>query len=392
MTPPPAGVHVRLARLEAARGNDAKALDMFIVAAAAASLNAADTATMRALHTKVRGGTDAALEDLIDKAYLEKFPNPVKRTEYTPLPNRSDRLVLLEMFTGSGCGPCVAADLAFDAVMAHYPAGTIVPISFHENIPLPDPMVTAGTNERINYYGRRAVPTFTIDGGPGRVGGGGRTNAEATYKDYITKIDKALQVPATAALSVSATGTADEINVTADVTRLPAGAKDLRLHILIVEKHLRFLGENGIRFHPMVVRASAGPNGTGIPISAPGRTEQTFSLTSIKEDISTTLKNEIEKRRTSIAPGAATREFAADGRAYVAIDTGDLAVVAFVQQGAYQATATGPVAGVEGDENTRVSNPATPPKPVAPGGPLINVLQAAIADVKFSGATKGPGR
>jgi hypothetical protein len=236
------------------------------------------------------------------------------------------------------------------------------------------------------------VPTFTIDGGPGRVGGGGRTNAEATYKDYITKIDKALQVPATAALSVSAAGNGDKITVTADVTKLPADARDLRLHILIVEKHLRFLGENGIRFHPMAVRAQAGPMGTGIPIAATGKTEHTFSLTAIKEDITNTLAAEIQKRRATLGPAAAPREWAADGRAYVAINTAELAVIAFIQQGAYQAPATGPVVGVDAAADAGVSSSAAPPRPTTPGGPRINVLQAAIADVRFSATDKAPGR
>jgi len=393
----PGPAFVKLAKLEARRGNNAKALEHYISAAVQGGMSATDDAAMRTLYKATNGNDEAKLELLIDEVYREKFPNPVKPDAYTPTAARTDRLVLLDMFTGSGCGPCVSADLALDAVMKRYPAGTIVSLAYHENIPAPDPMVTEGSNARRAYYSIRGVPTFNIDGGLGKLGGGARTGTPNVYKEYVAKIDKALETPATAALSVSATGTGDQIVVTADVTKLPADAKDLRLHILIVEHELKFLGENGIRFHPMVVRAQAGKEGSGIPITATGRTQQTFSLAAIKEDVTNTLKAEMEKRRSTEVPGATPRSYAADGRAYVAIDHGELSVVAFIQQGAYVAPATtGPQpAGIEiiGDPATAsaATAQAATQKPATPG-PLTNVLQTAIAEVVFASPAKGKGQ
>ena len=43
-----------------------------------------------------------------------------------------------------------------------------------------------------------------------------------------------------------------------------ANAKDLTLHIALAEQELRFNGENGMRFHPLVVRAMAGGDKPGI--------------------------------------------------------------------------------------------------------------------------------
>lgn len=389
------GVPVKLARLEARRGNDDAALDLFVNAAAQGSISAADDAAMREAYRKLNGGNIAGLDDRIDRMYAEKFPNPVKPEPYVPPAGRTDRVVLLEMFTGSACGPCVSADLAFDAVMERYPAGTIVPVAYHQHIPGPDPMVTTGSQSRNTYYSIRGVPTFNIDGALGRLGGGARTNTPATYKDYISKIDQALLRPATAALSVAATGEGDRIVVTADVTKLPAGAKDLRLHLLLVERHLRFSGENGIRFHPMVVRGSAGERGTGIPISATGRTEHTFSLDEIRNDITKSLAADIERRRRAETPGATPREYAADGRAYVDIDTAQLSVVAFIQQGEYQASATpatavGIEAAADAGAQTTSTAPAAGTRPAsAATGP--NVLQATMSKVVFPSAV-GKGR
>lgn len=389
----------KLATLEARRGNTAAALDLFLAAASQGWLTASDDAAMRDAYRKLHNDSEAGLVDRIDKTYNEKFSNPVKPDPYSAPPSRTDRLVLLELFTGSACGPCIAADLAFDAVMERYPAGTIVPVVYHQHIPGPDPMVTTGSESRNAYYSIRGVPTFNIDGALGRLGGGARTNTAATYKDYISKIDQALLRPATAALSVSATGDGDRILVTADVTKLPAEAKDLRLHVLLVEHRLRFSGENGIRFHPMVVRASAGEKGTGIPIAATGRTQHTFSLSEIRDDITKSLAADIERMRRYEAPGSTPREYAADGRPYVAIDTAELSVVAFVQQGKYQAAPGAAVAtGVQwtADAGVQSATAATPPaasttapRPAA-AAPVANVLQAAMAKVVFAaGTSKG---
>jgi thiol-disulfide isomerase/thioredoxin len=226
----------------------------------------------------------------MDKIYREKFPNPVKPQPYQPAASSkgSSRVVLLEMFTGSGCGPCVSADLAMDAVMERYPSDAIVPVAYHANIPLPDPMVVPGGDGRREYYKVRGVPTFNIDGALGQLGGGARANTPGTYGNYISKIDKELAVPPAAAISLSAIGEGELVSVTANVSKLASKSKDLRLHLLLVERELHYMVENGVRFHPMVVRAMAGDRGAGIPIKGNGTTKP-FDLTAIRGDITSTL-------------------------------------------------------------------------------------------------------
>jgi Tfp pilus assembly protein PilF len=411
-----------LARIENKRGDSAPALAHFMTAAAAGSLASADNKAMHELYTKVHG-SDAGFDDDLDKIYAEKYPNPVKPEKYTPAaPTKGNRMVLLEMFTGSGCGPCVSADLAFDAVMQRYPANMIVPVAYHQNIPAPDPMVVASGNDRREYYKINGVPTFNIDGTLGELGGGARSNAPSNYKNYIEKIDKELAVPAQAVISLDAVGEGDLINVTATVSKLPAKATDLKLHILLVEKELRFMGENGIRFHPMAVRALAGEKGAGIPITANGKTKYTFNLATIREDLVNTLQADIERRRKGAPAGATPAEYAAEGHAYTSINLGELSVVAFVQQGAYtppppaagsmQATLDAAAAGapVAAPAGSTVVNPAAsgragaPPangaganqnaaaKPATPAALPINVLQATRVDVVYPApASKGKG-
>jgi tetratricopeptide (TPR) repeat protein len=397
---------VPLARLEAKRGDNAAALDHFMTAALAGSLKPADEAAMKALWAKKNNGNEAGLDEALDKAYRDKFPNPVTPEKYAPTPARTNKLVLLEMFTGSGCPPCVASDLALDAVMVRY-GDHIASLVYHEHIPQPDPMVAANNNDRRLYYSVNGVPTFEIDGAMvanpqgSNPGGGPRTNTAPVYASYTASIDKFLETPARAALTVSATGEGDQISATVNVTSLPADAKDLRLHIVLAEKELRFTGENGIRFHPMVVRATVGDKGAGLPITSTGTTKVTFSLNQIRDEVTKSLAAELEKRRKTEAPGSTPREYMAEGRAYTAIDTSELVVVAFVQEGPYRApkpaAAAAPgaavPAGIAGGAAGAAAAPAQTPAPPrnAADPALANILNAAQAHVVFTPAPKAKG-
>jgi len=355
-----------LARLEQARGDDAAALEHFLAAKVAGSIRTVDDDKKLAdLFVKVRGNA-AGMEDAIDRLYRSTFPNPVTPESYKPSEKRTDRVVLLEMFTGSGCPPCVSADLAMDAAMERYSSKEIIAIAYHQNIPAPDPMVVAGGVGRKEYYAVSGVPTFNIDGAMGQVGGGARTATPNTYAGYVKSIDQALEQPSQAAIAVRATASGDAITVKADVSKMAADITDARLHLVVVERELKFIGENGIRFHPMVVRAVAGERGAGLPIAGNGTTEFSFSLAAIRKDIEATLTAEMEKRRKD--PANASRDFSAEGHAMTHIDAGDLMVVAFVQRGAFK-------------KDTRF-NPA-----------MTNVLQATAVSVTHAASgTKSGGR
>ncbi len=387
-----------LARLEEKRGDAAHAIDHYLTAACAGALPAADNVAVHNLYRKTHAGSEEGFEAELDRIYRERFPNPIKPDVYIPAA-KSARVVLLEMFTGSGCGPCVSADLAMDAIIARYPPGAIVPIAYHENIPQPDPMVVAAGEGRREYYKVRGVPTFNIDGALAQLGGGARTSAPSVYQNYVGKIDRELAVPADAAITLTASGDGDLVNVTANVSKIASKSKDLRLHMLLVERELRFMGENGVRFHPMVVRAQAGDRGAGIPIKGNGTTRYTFNLATIREDLIRTLTAEIEKRRSTEPPGM-PRTYAADGHPSTAIDTSGLSVVAFLQDGDYVAplpaepTTTDPSEGAPTSPpivNTKATGRAAvaPPPPFRTAnlaGLSANVLQAAKVDVVFTSA------
>ena len=323
-----------LAKLEMARGDDSSALDHYLAAKIAGTIRSVeDDKKLTELFVKVRGSA-AGLDAAIDKLYRSTFPNPVTPETYKPSDKRTDRVVLLEMFTGSGCPPCVSADLAMDAVMERYSSKEIIAIAYHQNIPAPDPMVVAGGVGRKEYYAVSGVPTFNIDGATGQVGGGARAATPNTYASYIKSIDQALDQPSQAAIAVRASIDGDTIKVKADVSKMATDITDARLHLVLVERELKFIGENGIRFHPMVVRAVAGERGAGLAIGGNGTTEYSFNLGAIQSDVEATLKAEMEKRRKD--PANANRDFSAEGHAMTHIESGDLMIVAFVQRGPFK--------------------------------------------------------
>lgn len=81
----------------------------------------------------------------------------------------ADRVVLVEDFTNSGCGPCWSLEPTLNAfVNSHLAAGNIAPIRVHVNWPSPtDPIYLANPGEqnaRKSFYNITGVPTVKFDG------------------------------------------------------------------------------------------------------------------------------------------------------------------------------------------------------------------------------------
>ena len=339
MITPPAAFgpgELLLAQLESRTGENDAALARYLRLATSGLVYGPDYDAMVGVYKKVHGN-DAGLEGELDRMYRERFPNPIKPEKWTASPKRGPRLVVAQLFTGSGCGPCVAADLSIDAMMERYPADAVVPLLYHVHWPRPDPMTTTSTASLANVLADEGVPTLVIDGKTANdaegmsLGGGPRAEAPNCYKDFVAQVDKALDVAPTAEISVSAMANGDQIDVTAAVSKLPARAKNLRLHLVVAEKEVKFAGENGIRFHAMVVRATTGEKGEGVPLSGTGTQKHTFQLAAIRDDIVKHLANELDRLKKSSARNAPAPTYAAEGHAMTTIDLKNLVVVAFIQ-------------------------------------------------------------
>ena len=139
----------------------------------------------------------------------EKKPviGPIKAEPY---PGRSgsrhDRVVLLELFTGAECGPCVAADLAFDALSGAYRPTELITLEYHLHIPRPDPLTGPDSVARAAYYEVHSTPSTRFNGEPAALHGGPAEHARGKLNQYRSVIDEMLQDTRRATIELEATG------------------------------------------------------------------------------------------------------------------------------------------------------------------------------------------
>ena len=313
-----------LGELAAKQGDNAKAYNHLIVAKLSGRISDSANAAFETAYKAQHNGSLAGLDAALDAEYEKRFPNPVQSEAYKPTEKRTDRVVLSEIFTGSGCPPCVAADLAFDAAMQRYSRKELAVVMYHQHIPQPDPMTNPDTQARAKVYAVTGVPSYTIDGKK-TVGGGSREMSKNKFESIKKDIEKELEKPAEAHIKVDAALAGNAVKVSARVAEVKSDSPDVMVQILLVEKELRYTGENGIRFHPMVVRAMGGQKGEGYPLQGDG--EQAFEASFDLVAVSAALKAHLDDYE---AKGHRGKSFKFSEKKYE-INRDNLAVVVFVE-------------------------------------------------------------
>lgn len=254
--PQEADVATTLAEIAEKKGKNKEALDYML---AAGRLKPAEREKLETFWRKQHDGALDGLEEELDARYHKEYSGLIPVTRYQPASKRSNRAVLAEVFTGSACGPCVAADLGFDAMMERYSRQELIVVMYHQHIPGPDPMTNAASQTRFKYYGGGGVPSYTIDGLALQTGGGGKDQAKSFFHRVNPVIERQLEVAADASLKLDAALENGIVNVAAQVALdKKDDGQSYKLHVLLVEEMLRYKGENGIRLHPVVVRAAGG--------------------------------------------------------------------------------------------------------------------------------------
>jgi len=229
----------------ARQGKTKEAYEAYL--AAAADNNAEALTEAKALYTKLNGradGFEAALE-----AKLKALP-------YTPPPFQAPaewkgKAVLVELFTGSECPPCVGADLGFDGLIETYPAKYLAVLEYHLPIPRPDPMINPATKTRQDYYGVNSTPTVVVDGEKDNSGGGPRGLAEAKFQQYKAAVDGRLAAVPAVTMKLKAIWAGDTVKIAAECTGTAPGAE---YYAVLVQREEKFKGSNGLMVHKMVVR------------------------------------------------------------------------------------------------------------------------------------------
>jgi hypothetical protein len=237
----------------------------------------------------------AKLEQALDAEYLAKVP-PFKGTPFAGRKGKSDRVVVLEMFTGAECPPCVAADVAFDVLHKTYKATDLVLLQHHLHIPGPDPMTNADTEARAKYYQIGGTPTAFVNGVKKSVGGGGMAAGENKYNEYRGIIDPLLETDAACKLTASAKRTNSKIRIQADVAGLQNAGKNMKIRLFLVEETVRYVGGNKLRLHHHVVRAMPGGVDGEAVINANHTVKHEMDVDELRQTLTTYLENYAAKR------------------------------------------------------------------------------------------------
>lgn len=315
---------IGLAEIAEKSGDHKAALEYYSSAAVKSTLKKPDRQQMEIAYRATHHDSLAGLEEMLDAKY-RKLNASQSFAHYQATAKRSNRTALAELFTGSGCGPCVAADLGFDGLLERYNRQELVVLVYHLHIPLPDPMTNPATVERGKYYAVPGTPTPVVDGFRLPSSGGSRDMTKGFYDRVNPKVETELEAPANAELKLTAALEGERIKASVTVDKVTAASPDLKLQIALTEDELRYTGENGIRFHPMVVRSLAGKDSQGFVVASAGPTniEWTFDLKAMSDQLKKYLDSYEQQGHRGDTFTFSEKKFQ--------LDPNNLSLVAFVQ-------------------------------------------------------------
>jgi thiol-disulfide isomerase/thioredoxin len=233
----------------------------------------------------------------------------------------NDKVVLAELFTGSECKPCLAADIAYDKLLERFDRTTLAVLEYHLHIPAPDPMTNKDTEERAKYYNVNSTPTSIIDGTEKSLGGGPKLAAKNRFDIFSTAIESKLSTSPMAHIELDGIFQDNGIHVKAKSTIKEGVNSLLTLHVILAEDLVHYRGANTVAEHRYVVRKIIGsPNGITFD-NGSASLEEKINIPALTDSLKSYL-NEFEAKSPS---KKAFKEKKYD------IDVSNLHLVAFVQ-------------------------------------------------------------
>jgi hypothetical protein len=258
----------------------------------------------------------AKLDEILDREFI-KDAVPFKTEAFAGRKGKSDRRVLVELFTGAQCPPCVSADVAFDAMLKAYQPADVILLQYHLHIPGPDPLTNTDSEARSKYYDVNSTPTLFINGAKGPAMGGYKQHGEERYQTLTKALEEPLKAEAAASVKLAANRKGDKIAIRAEATGIKDKEADVRLLLVLIEDVVRYAGSNGQRLHHHVVRAfPGGVEGVAVKNGA------------AKQDVDVALADVGKTLKEYLADANKKRPFLDDDRP---LDLRHLKVVAFLQ-------------------------------------------------------------
>ena len=177
---------------------------------------------------------------------------------------QNQRVLLLESFTNTGCGPCAAYNPAMDALIANN-ADKIAAIKYHVNWPSSaDPMYlhnTAENGARTSYYNVTGVPQVVIDGT--RFSGNPNQVTQGII-DQLYAIESPMELLLTYEVNEAENTIAVHVMGRASIDI----ESELKLHVGIIEREIHFNsapGPNGERdFYSVMKKLLPNSNGQNL--------------------------------------------------------------------------------------------------------------------------------
>lgn len=289
-----------------------------VQAAALKTVVAALRKTGKADEAKPLADRLVKLEDQLD-AEFRQTAVPFKPESYAGRKAKSNRVAVVELFTGAQCPPCVSADIAFDAALSTYAPSDVVFLQYHLHIPGPDPLTNADSEGRQQFYGKdvRGTPTVFVNGKVTPPLGGFKQHGKERYEALRKIVDDALETDGQGSLKLNVRRQGDQIDVKADVADLKKTGDNVKLHFVLVEDVARYAGSNGQRLHHHVVRAF--PGGVG---------GMALKDASSSQAVTVKLADLAKKLDSYLTTAGKTRPFRDDDRP---LDLKHLKVVALIQ-------------------------------------------------------------
>jgi tetratricopeptide (TPR) repeat protein len=233
-------------------------------------------------------GSRAGLDERLDRAHLARYP-PLPVQPFVRGAEHGNQVVLLELFTGSSCGPCVAAELAVEAILSGFTRSDVMVLEYHTNLAAPDPLTNADAEARARYYNVTENPSLYVNGSAAPPGAGPRRLAGQKHAEYRTLVEKALQQTSDATIDLRSRRDGESLSVRTQLGGVANPGEHLRLRFAIVEHGVRYTGRNGLRLHHAVVRAlPGGPE--GVPVTEQTLTHHwTIDLAALRRELGNSL-------------------------------------------------------------------------------------------------------
>lgn len=198
------------------------------------------------------------LEGELDAEYLSKVP-PFKPAKFEGRAEKAnDRVVLMELFTGAQCPPCVAADVGFDGLLETYEPTEFIGLQYHLHIPGPDPLTNQASLDRSKYYDVRSTPTTVFNGEAFGRGGGPMAFSEGKYNEFRTFINEKLEAKSKAWIDLKVERDGSVLSIKASAKADEQEKTEPKLRLVLIEEMVRYVGGNALRFHHHVVRDMPG--------------------------------------------------------------------------------------------------------------------------------------